>query len=102
MEITEALLHKVEERVSADLLSQNKKKQIKKQNKELLEQILGMNKTLRELKSQDEKRELEYQKKIEEEAEKIRQETQKSEGEKTRLKIAELEKKLSDTERALI
>lgn len=134
MEITEALLHEVEERVSADLLSnhkqeledlkketeekvrqkisrevelklkdkENETEELKKQNKDLLNQILGMNKTLRELKSQDEKRELEYQKKIDEEAEKIRQEAQKSEGEKSSLKIAELEKKLSDTEKALI
>ncbi len=134
MEITEALLHEVKERVSADLLSQHKKElddlkreteekakhkaaqemdlklrdkeneaeELRKQNKDLLNQILQMNKTLRELKSQDEKRELEYQKKIEEEAEKIRQEMKKSEGEKASLKIAELEKKLSDTEKALI
>lgn len=134
MEITEALLHEVEERVSADLLSQHKKEledlkteteekarrkaaqemdlklkdkenetgELKKQNKDLLEQILGMNKTLRELKSQDQKRELEYQKKIDDETEKIRQEAQKSEGEKAGMKIAELEKKLSDTEKALI
>ena len=134
IEITEALLHEVKERVSADLLSQHKKEledlkreteekarhkaveemglkfkdkeneaeELRKQNKDLLGQILQVNKTLRELKSQDEKRELEYQKKLDDEAEKIRQEAQKSEGEKTRLKIAELEKKLSDTERALI
>lgn len=134
IEITEALLHEVEERVSADLLSQHKKEledlkreteekakrkaaeetdlklrdkeneaeELRKQNKDLLGQILQMNKTLRELKRQDERRELEYQKKLDDEAEKIRQATQKSEGEKASLKIAELEKKLSDTERALV
>lgn len=134
MEITEALLHEVEERVSADLLSQHKQdlenlkketeervrkkiseeielklkdkeneaEELKKQNKELLNQILEVNKALRELKSQDEKRELEYQKKLDEKAEIIRQEATKTEEEKSSLKIAELEKKLSDTEKALI
>lgn len=134
MEITEALLHEVEERVSADLLSRHKKEledikreteekvrrkaaeeidlklkdkeneteELKKQNKDLLNQILGMNKTLRELKSQDEKRDLEYQKKLDEKAEIIRQEATKTEVEKSNFKIAELEKKLSDTEKALI
>lgn len=126
MEITEVLLHEVEERVSVELEDlkkdteekvrqkitaeielklkdkENEAEELKKQNKDLLNQILEMNKTLRELKSQDEKRELEYQKKLDEEAGKIRQEIAKTEGEKAGLKIAELEKKLSDTQKALI
>lgn len=81
---------------------ENEAEELKKQNKELLDQILETNKTLRELRDQNEKRELEYQKRFDEEIEKIRQGALKAEEEKTNLRIAELEKKLSDTQKALI
>lgn len=80
---------------------ENEAEEFKKHNRELMTQILEQNKTLRELKENDKKRELEFQKKLETDEEKIRKDAEEKEQEKSNLKIAELEKKLTDTQKAL-
>ena len=73
----------------------------KTDNQELREQLTELTKTLREEKKAKENAELEMQKKLSAEQDKIREEATKSSDEKYRLKIAEQEKKLLDTQKAL-
>lgn len=75
--------------------------ELKENNKRLTDQLTQMNKTLRILQQKDEQRELEYQKKLNQDREKIKEEIGKSESEKHRLEVAELNKKLADTQKAL-
>jgi len=81
--------------------SSNELEEKNKRNKELQEKLLELNKTLRETKESSERKDLENQKKINEEIEKIKEEMSKTLSEKARLKELELEKKLSDTQKAL-
>lgn len=81
--------------------SSNELEEAKIRNKELQEQLLDLNKTMREIKDSAERKELENQKKINEEIEKIKEEVAKTATEKARLKELELEKKLHDTQKAL-
>src|SRR4030067_3694280 len=67
-----------------------------------MDQVLEMGKSIRELKNSDQKREVEFQKKLDAATEKIREEEVKKEEEKSNLKIAALEKKLTDTQTALV
>lgn len=80
----------------------NEADELKKQNKDLMDQLLEQNKSLRELKENDKKRDLEFQKKLESEEEKIRKEAKENEEKTSSLKIAELNKKLGDMEKALV
>lgn len=73
----------------------------KERNKQLQEQLLELNKTMRDLRDQNERKELENEKKLNEQIEKIKEEATKTASEKARLKELELEKKLTDTQKAL-
>ncbi len=66
-----------------------------------MNQVLEMGKSIRELRDGDRKRELEFQKKLDSLVEKIREEEAKKVDEKSNFKIAELQKKLEDTQKAL-
>lgn len=81
--------------------AQNELNETKQRNKELHGQLLEMNKLIRELKDQNEKKELENEKKLNEQLERAKEELSKTLSEKIRLKELELEKKLSDTQKAL-
>lgn len=73
----------------------------KETNTALREQLTELTKSLREERGARENAELEMQKKLATEEAKIREEITKSADERYRLKLAEQEKKLSDTQKAL-
>ena len=73
----------------------------KETNKELRQQLTELMQNLREERKAKENAELEMQKKLSENESQIREEATKSADEKYRLKLAENEKKLSDTQKAL-
>ena len=74
----------------------NETEELRKQNKTLQEQLLEVNKLIRQLKNENEKGRLELEKKLAEEQEKIRLEEKKRAEEEYKLKILEKDKKLSD------
>ncbi len=80
---------------------QEEAKAEKESNKELREQQSNLIKELREQRKANENAELEMQKKLATEESKIREEATKSADDKYRLKLAENEKKLLDTQKAL-
>lgn len=80
---------------------ENEAEEFKKQNHEQINQILELNKSIRELKATDEKRELESQKKLETDKEKIREEESKKADEKQRLNLAARDKTIGDLQKAL-
>ncbi len=122
VEINKALAHEVEENIKEKLKleigekierklkedfllqtknSENEKEEMRTRNKELHEQILELNKRVRELLDLNEKREIENEKRLNEAIEKNKEEALRNATEKARLKELELEKKLSDTQKAL-
>lgn len=95
------LAEKLREKISKELDlklqdSNNEKEELEKQKNLLQEQLLETNKLIRQLKTQNEQKQLEMEKKLTEEQEKIRQEEQKKVDETYRLRFLEQEKKLSD------
>lgn len=76
--------------------SKNEAEELKKQNQAFQEQILEMNKLVRQLRAQDEQRQIEMEKKMLEEQEKIKEEAKKRVEEANRLKMLEMDKKLHD------
>lgn len=122
IEITKALLHEVEEQVKdrvweeaakaarekavADVSvemkdRQNQVTELREQNKALTAQLLDLNKSIRELKDQDEKRALEYEKRLNEAIDRNREELAKTLGEKSQMEMLELKKQLNDANKAL-
>ncbi len=77
--------------------SENEKSELREQNKKLQENLLELNKSIRDLKTRDEERELEMEKKLASDTEKIKFEATKKAEEEQRLKILEKDKQLSDT-----
>lgn len=73
------------------------KEHAEKQTKELQEQLLTYIKTNNELKEKDRARELELQKKLEEESEKIRAKAAEEADKESKLKLLEKDKQLQDT-----
>jgi hypothetical protein len=73
----------------------------KERNKKLQEQLIDLNKLLREQQNKTEQMELENQKKLSEAQEKIREDITKIVQEKAHLEVAELKKKLEDTQKSL-
>ncbi len=81
--------------------AENEKKELREQNKMMQEQLLELNKLIRELRNKDEQRELEMQKKIQAEQEKIKEEIVKQYSSEYKLKELEKEKVISDLRKAL-
>lgn len=81
--------------------SKNELEEAKERNKQLQEQLLELNKSLRALRDQSEKQELENQKRLNEEIDKIRETVVKTEQERSSLEKKELEKKIEDMQKAL-
>jgi hypothetical protein len=75
---------------------ENEAEELKKQNKQFQEQILEMNKMLRQMQTKHEQAELDLQKKIAKEQEKLKTELQKKADEEHRLKYLEQEKRIQD------
>lgn len=97
---------KTEERIKEELEFklkniQNEASEEKKKNKILQEQLIELNKFLRELKTKDEQRELEMEKKLNEQRNRLHEEISKTIKEKSDLEKAELQKQLNDTKKAL-
>lgn len=95
------LEEKTAERIRKELDIKLKEKEIEKeqadkQMKILQEQLLTYMKTNNELKEKDRARELELQKKLEEEGEKIRLKAQEEAEKESKLKLLEKEKQLQD------
>lgn len=110
IELSQALLHQVEEQVKARARAavsvemkdrENQVAELREQNKALTTQLLELNKSIRELKSQEEKRALEYEKRLGVAIDKNRQELTKTLGEKSQMEVLELKKQLDDTKKAL-
>ncbi|MFH1187133.1 MAG: DUF2130 domain-containing protein [Candidatus Levyibacteriota bacterium] len=97
---------KTERRIKEDLNlkfkdTANELEEAKIGKKKLYEQLLEMSKTIREVKEQSEKKEIENEKKLNQQVDKIREDVSKTLSEKARLKELELIKKLHDTQKAL-
>jgi hypothetical protein len=74
----------------------NELEETKKQNKALQEQLLELNKLMRQIKSENETKRLEMEKRLTEAEDKIRIEEKKKIDEEYKLKILEKDKKLDD------
>lgn len=101
LKLEEVLREQISKKIRQDLDLQIKDKsneadELKKQNNSLQQQLLDLNKLIRQLKTESENRKFEFDKKLLEEQEKIRIEEKKRTDEEYKLKIAEKDKKLSD------
>lgn len=74
---------------------------VKKKNRELLEQLTELTSTLRKMQAKMEEKDLEMEKKLNEEQGKIKIEMQKKAEEEYRFKLLEKDKQLEDTKKAL-
>lgn len=74
--------------------------ELRKQNQSLQEQLLELNKLIRQLRTENEKRQLEMEKKLSAEQEKIRVTEQKRIDQEYRMKMLEYEKKIQDVSKA--
>lgn len=99
---TEEKLRKelIEEQEQLAKNSEIEKKELAEKNKQLRDEQLEQAKTIRELKSKDEERELEMQKKLASEEEKIRLDAQKKAQEEQKFKLLEKDKLLDDARKA--
>lgn len=129
----EAMKHKMQEEISADLAEKhkldlervkaeaeekakkiitedldlklkdkdNENEELRNKNKELGNQLLELTKSIRELKDQNDRRDLETEKRISEEADRAKEKGAKEEREKVGLEVEEYKKKLLDTQKAL-
>lgn len=118
IEISKALLHEEREKIKKEAEEkasqkikeesefklkdyQNQLDEAKNKNRDLHDQLLELNKSIREIKELNDKRELENQKKLNEELEKSREQISKIEQEKANLEKMELQKQLDDTKKLL-
>lgn len=74
----------------------NELEELKKQNKNLQEQLLELNKLIRQIKNEGEERRIEMEKKLTTSQEKIREEEKRKSDDEYKLKILEKDKKISD------
>lgn len=81
---------------------ENEKKEKEERIEKLMLDLLKSNEAMRQLKTKDEEREIQLQKKLGEEREKMKVDLTKLAEEKARLEVLELNKKLEDTQKALL
>ncbi len=74
----------------------NELEELRKQNKNMQEQMLELNKLIRQIKQESDNRRIEMEKKLTTSQEKIREEEKRKSDEEYKLKILEKDKKLSD------
>lgn len=102
LEIQEKERKRIKEELDFTLKnSANELQEAKQKNKELHEQLLELNKTIRTLTDKFERKEIEDQKKLNEEREKIKEEAIKNAQEKSDLATLEIKKQLEDTKKLL-
>lgn len=104
IKLEQSVTQKVEKQIkqSLELEMKNTAQELaeqKQRNKQLLDQLTETNKLIRGLKTKDEERELQFQKRITDEVEKIKGDAQKKAEETQFLKIEELKKQLMDASR---
>ncbi len=88
---------KLKESLSFEIKNKdNEIEEAKKQNKNLQEQLLELNKLIRQVKNESEEKRLEMEKKLTAAEDKIRVEEKKKADEEYKMKILEKDKKLSD------
>jgi len=91
------LSKKIKERMGIEIKDKiNENEELKKQNKLLQEQLLELNKLIRQAQFEKEKQRLEMEKRLFEELEKIRREQREQLEKEFQLKILEKDKKLHD------
>ncbi len=81
---------------------ENQLEETKLQNKALRDQLLDLNKSIRQLQESEDKRALENEKRLQQERLNIKQEAMKQEEEKSQLVISELKKQLEDQKKLLV
>lgn len=74
----------------------NELEELRKQNKNMQEQMLELNKLIRQIKQESDNRRIEMEKKLTTSQEKIREEEKRKSDDEYKLKILEKDKKLSD------
>ena len=74
----------------------NELEELRKQNRNMQEQMLELNKLIRQIKSENDEQKIRMEKKLSAAEEKIREEEKKKADEEYRLKILEKDKKLND------
>lgn len=95
--LTEQLTKQVRSQLDLQMKDKaNELGELQKQNKSLQEQLLTLNKFIRQLKVENDQRRLEFEKKLAEDEEKIRVEEKKRIDNEYRLKILEKDKRLTD------
>ncbi len=100
LEIEEKTKQKISQQLQLQIKdAENEKEELKKQNKLLQDQLLEMNRLLRDLKSKDDQRQLEMEKKLSAASEKIKEDMGKQYSSEYRLKELEKDKKISDMEK---
>lgn len=88
---------KIKESMEFEMKNKNNElEETKKQNKNLQEQLLDLNKLLRQIKSEGEEKRIEMEKKLTAAEDKIREEEKKKADEEYKLKILEKDRKLED------
>lgn len=105
IKLESSLRSQLEKKIKSELDLQIRDKseeigELKKQNKSLQDQLIEFNRLIRQLRSENEKRRLEDEKKLQEKEEQIRIQEKKRADENNRLKILELEKKIQDYSKA--
>ncbi|MBI4226130.1 DUF2130 domain-containing protein [Candidatus Roizmanbacteria bacterium] len=96
-EIEEKLRDKLKEEMSLELKDKsNEIGELRKQNKTREDQLLELNRLIRGLKNENEKKQLQFEKKLSEAQDKIRGEEKKRIDDEYKLKILEKDKKLLD------
>ncbi|PJB88820.1 DUF2130 domain-containing protein [Candidatus Roizmanbacteria bacterium CG_4_9_14_0_8_um_filter_34_12] len=96
-ELTETLKIKIAKEMEMQLKDKaNEIDDLRKQNKQLQEQFLELNRLIRSLKTENEQKNIEMEKKLIVEQEKIREEEKKRQDETYRMKMLEYDKKLQD------
>ncbi len=96
-EIEEKLREKMKKESELEIRDKsNEIGELKKHNKDLQEQMLELNHLIRQVRNENEKKQLEMEKRLSEEQEKIRDQEKRRIDEEYKLKILEKDKKLSD------
>lgn len=81
--------------------SQNQVAELREQNKGLTQQLLELNKSIRQLREREEKKDLEYEKRLNATIDKEREALAKTLTEKSQMEVLELKKQLEDTKKSL-
>lgn len=95
--LTPELEKQLKEKMEFEMKNKNNElEELRKQNKNMQEQMLELNKLIRQVKTESDEQKIKMEKKLSAAEEKIREEEKKKADEEYKLKILEKDKKLSD------